>query len=437
VDLQKSVANASHPKILEQKRFLEQERRQLAEMKAKLRPQVEERIRSDLATQIASNDAELEQNLAAMENEKLQLEKDLAEIKIEEGRTGVLSFEMQAMDTRIGQSSAIAKTIGDEIQRLQIELDNTPIRITLHRKAEVPFLRDTGRKFKMAGMAGLGLFGLFAGGIVWLEYLSRRISSVDEVANDLSLRIVGALPTMPRSVMKGTGRKKARTAYWHSVLTESIDAARTVLLRDAKVEAMNSVMICSAVGGEGKTTLSCHLATSLARAGRNVVLLDCDVRRPSVHRVFDIANAPGLCEVLRGSASLENVIQPVSLPGLSIVPAGKVNQETLQILAQDGMAAVLDQLKQQFDFVVVDSSPVLPVTDALLVAPHVDAVMFSIRRDISRISKVAAASQRLTMLGVPILGAVVIGLDDGTYSFRYPYKYGYGYRSGYHMQPQA
>lgn len=425
------------PRILADKKLVDQRRKELTALREELRPMVTERLKSEMASESAASDAQLRTHIAELEAEYARLEKEMETTKQEEKNTGLMSFKMESIDKEIAQNEAIAKTIGDEIERLRIELP-TGVGIKLYRPAEVPAMRDTSKKYRMSGMAGFALFGLFAGGIVWLEYLSKRISSTEEVANELSLRIVGSLPTMPRAVMQGRAeRNRARNAYWLSLLTESVDATRTIILNDAKLEAMNSVMVCSATGSEGKTTLSCHLATSVARTGRSVLLLDADIRRPSVHKVFEISNSKGLCDVLRGTATLQDITHSVGLGALSVIPGGKVNQEALRALARDGMAPLLEELKRSFDFVIVDSSPVLPVTDALLVAPHVDGVVFSIRRYVSRISKVAAACQRLSMLGVPILGAVAIGLDDGTAGFHYPYRYGYGYGHAYHMHPQA
>ena len=141
--------------------------------------------------------------------------------------------------------------------------------------------------------------------------------------------------------------------------------------------------------------------------------------------------------MLRGEATLSEVVQPTSLDGLSLIPAGRINQKVLQILAQDGAGPVFDLLRDEFEFVIIDSAPILPVTDSLLIGQHVDAALFSIRRDVSRYGKVAAACQRLQTLGVPILGAVVIGLDESSYGYSGQYRYGPYGAYGYYVQPTA
>ena len=433
----KARAPDNHPRAKAAREELAREKARLAALEKSLRPEIARRLAAAAGDESAVSDAQLKRDITVLEAEYEKLNSELKDVVSKADRTGTMTFELETLGKDIERSETIYRTISDQIEKIETELES-PVGIKLYREAEVPFQRDTKKKYMATTVAGLGGFGLIVFGIVWLEHLSRRVSSMDEVSEQLSIRVMGSVPVMPRWVTNGkSGRPSAKATFWHSVLTESIDSTRTMLLREAKLESMNTVMVASAMGGEGKTTLSCHLATSLARAGRRVVLIDCDMRRPSVHRVFDMPLSPGLCEVLRGELPLDNVIYPAAQENLSVVPAGRINQDVLQILAQDGVGAVIEQLKQEFDFVLVDSSPVLPVADSLLIAQHVDGVIFSIRRDVSRVAKVAAACHRMAMLGVPVLGAVVIGLDEGSYGYRYPDRYGYGYRNGYAGQPVA
>src|SRR5262249_12567800 len=148
----------------------------------------------------------------------------------------------------------------------------------------------------------------------------------------------------------------------------------------------------------------------IARAGRKTLLIDCDLRNPAAHQLFDLPRGPGFSELIRGEATLDEVIRPTSAAGLWMITAGACNARTIRALAHEEIHTIFEQLKRQFDFVVVDSSPVLPVADALQIGQHVDAVLCSILRDVSRVPKVSAASERLMTLGIRILGAVVTGV---------------------------
>src|SRR5262249_49023191 len=114
-------------------------------------------------------------------------------------------------------------------------------------------------------------------------------------------------------------------------------------------------------------------------------------------------------ELLRGEIDLPEVLRPTALSRLWLMPAGQCDPHAVQALAQDGVHTVFNHLKEQFDFIIVDSSPVLPVADALLLGQYVDGVLVSVRRDVSRVPALHAARQRLEALSIPTLGAVVIG----------------------------
>jgi capsular exopolysaccharide synthesis family protein len=259
-------------------------------------------------------------------------------------------------------------------------------------------------------------------GVAFLELQSQKVDTADDVPAELGLQIVGALPILPAQAHRQGGiarRQEEKDRYWRNLLLESVDATRTMLVHAARTRSHRVVLISSAVGGEGKTSLASYLGTSLARSGLNTVLIDGDLRSPAIHRLFDRPVAPGLSELLRGEAQLADVIVETAVEGLKIVPAGRADRQTIRILAQGGLGPFFAQIKEQFDFVIVDSSPILPVADALIVAQQVDAALFSIFRDVSRKTKVFAALQRLHCLGVPVLGAVVTGAHDGTYGNGY------------------
>jgi capsular exopolysaccharide synthesis family protein len=277
------------------------------------------------------------------------------------------------------------------------------------------------KQVMIAGGSGIAAMVLAIFLVAYWELLARRIMTGDDVVSGLGWRLIGSLPALPAPARRGFVRSGGDDKYWHSLLTESVDATRTMLLHAARTEGLRSVMVTSAVAGEGKTSLSCHLATSLARAGRKTILLDCDLRSPAAHQLYELPAEPGICELLRKEVEISDAIRPTPAANLWILPAGRVNSETLQALAQDGIAPILNQLKEQFDFLVIDSSPVLPVVDSLVIGQHVDVVIFSLLRGVSRIPNVYSAYQRLSMLGVRMLGAVVNGVHTE--------RYGYSYRS--------
>jgi succinoglycan biosynthesis transport protein ExoP len=246
--------------------------------------------------------------------------------------------------------------------------------------------------------------------VAFLEFQARKISGVDEVSHGLGINIVGSLPAMPRSTRKpGTNGSASPNDFWQNQLDEAVDGIRTMLLHASRSENLRVIMVTSALGGEGKTSLASQLAASLARAWRKTLLIDGDLRKPSAHQLFGIAQEPGFSELLRNEVSVNDAVKPTSLGRLWLMPAGHFDSHAVQALAQDNVRALFDQLKEQYDFIIVDSCPILPVADALLLGQHVDGVIFSILRDVSRAPAVHAARQKINNLAIRTLGAVLIG----------------------------
>ena len=140
-----------------------------------------------------------------------------------------------------------------------------------------------------------------------------------------------------------------------------------------------------------------------------------------MRKIFDVPLEPGFSELLRGEANLAEVTCPTQAGELHIIPAGRGDAEAVQALARGVPQQLFEEMKRQYDFIVVDSPPVLPVVDTLVLSQHVDVVLFSILCDVSRMPAVEQACERLTSLGVRILGAVVAGTPGE------PYRAGYDY----------
>jgi capsular exopolysaccharide synthesis family protein len=195
-----------------------------------------------------------------------------------------------------------------------------------------------------------------------------------------------------------------------------------MLLHTTRSQSMQVVMVTSATQGEGKTSLASQLATSMASAGMRTLIVDCDLRNPSVHKLFDLGLSAGVSEVLCQEADVSDAVQPTAVPNLWVIAAGQCSHRVINALAQGHpLETLFNRLRGQFDFIIVDSCPVLPVADALLIGQHVDGVLFSIMQDVSQLPKVQTASEKLALLNIPLVGAVVNGIRQNTYSYGYNY----------------
>jgi len=236
--------------------------------------------------------------------------------------------------------------------------------------------------------------------------------------------LIGTIPSPDKGGLLGMGILAGKVDYdeWNRAVIESMDVVRTYLMRHIDPSRPASILITSASANEGKTTVSCQLAASLARSGKRIAIVDCDFRRPSAHLMMDGREGPGICEYIRGEVSLPDICQETQASGLTFIPAGQVDQEVLQKLTVDGGRAIIDTLKSQFDFVIIDTSPLLFVAEPSMLAQNADIVLLSTRKDYSRIPYVAQSRDSLRSLQVPLLGAVMVGSDSDFQRSSYGYR---------------
>ena len=330
--------------------------------------------------------------------------------------------EVERLRDEVKQRDSDMEFRGKELSALKREVAAAG-RASKLEDAAPPTEQKIDKKVKAAGITGFTLFALTFLSIALAEFRTRRVYTQDDVTRGLGIPIVGTLPIMPVEARGPFPGADGTYLPEQGPLLESVDALRTVLLRAANTDGVHVIMITSAGDGEGKTSLASHLAASLARGWRNTLLIDADLRNPSASAQFEQASAPGFSEVLRGETTTSEVIKPTKLPRLSLLPAGQCDPYTLQALAQEEVGNILRHLKEEYDFIIIDVSPVLPVPDAMMIGQLADAVILSVLRNISRLPAVYAAQQRLASLDIPILGAVVIGESVNAYGIKpYPLR---------------
>jgi polysaccharide biosynthesis transport protein len=356
-------------------------------------------------------------DLAMVNDLEHRLNEEINSISAANQSLTIHTLDLRGNQDEIAQMQATSDRIASEVEALNVEIQAPP-RIRPIDDASASLTRDDKKRYMIIGAATLTSFlaGLF--GVALLELQARMVDSADEISVELGLPIIGALPIMPafRQYHGAIApRENEKDRYWRNVLLESVEATRTLLQHAARTGSHQVMMITSAVSGEGKTSLASYLAGSLASSGLRTLLIDADLRRPIMHTFFDLPQAPGLSELLRGEVDLEDTLGATPVKNLTFLAAGRCDRDTLGILGQGGVAPLFDRLKQGFDFIIVDSSPVLPVADALQVAQYADAALFAIFRDVSCKTKVKAAFERLQRLGVPVLGAVMTGAHGGLY----------------------
>lgn len=202
---------------------------------------------------------------------------------------------------------------------------------------------------------------------------------------------------------------------WQERLAESINSVTAMVLRKAAQEDQRVILVSSAVAGEGKTTLAAQLGVRLAETGHRTLVIDFDLRRPALHAAFDVELEPGVADMLDGTTELNDAVQPTDQPNLSILSAGSRSSNLLNAAAQGLLEEFFESVRPEFEFVVVDCSPVLPVVDTRLIGQFGDGIILSVLRDVSEAPKVGAARAILQSHGVPLMGTVVTGCSQEVY----------------------
>ncbi len=315
--------------------------------------------------------------------------------------------DIERLDKSIDEVSA-------EISLTEIELEGIE-RLELISPAQIPLTANQPGRLLTTAASGLFAFVLPCVGLLWWDVRSQRVNTADEVTERLGLPMMGSVPILPSRVTRQLGGHSERSRWWQALLSESIAGIRANLLR---VDDVRVVMVTSAVGGEGKTTVATQLAMSLARAGKRTALVDFDLPRPSVSSVFNLGLEPGICDVLRGGCGIADIVNDTVLPNLYVMPAGVADASSARAMNSHELPALIHELRGSFDYVIIDSSPLVPVADARVVSRYVDGAICCILRDVSRLSLVRRATDILESFNVRMLGTVVTARQEAYYMSR-------------------
>ncbi|HEX4336079.1 MAG TPA: polysaccharide biosynthesis tyrosine autokinase [Polyangiaceae bacterium] len=296
------------------------------------------------------------------------------------------------------------------------------------------------------GLVGGLLLGLVAA--IGREQLDRSVKTPSDVEHTLGLTFLGLLPSISEKAngkaayaSRGKRRKEepepGLTApelvvheFPSSGIAEAARAIRTNILFMSPDRPYRTLLVTSAGPSEGKTTVACCIAIAMAQAGRRVVLIDCDMRRPRIHKVFGLSKDVGITTALLDPNPSLNLAVETSVPNLSVIATGPLPPNPAEVLHSEAFARILDNLKQQFDCVVIDSPPIVPVTDAAILSRSVDGTVLVVRafqttKDVAR-----RAARALRNVGGHMIGTVLnaVDLDRAAYGYKYYYYYK---RNGY------
>ena len=273
------------------------------------------------------------------------------------------------------------------------------------------------RENLIIGLA-LGLvLGIAAAFVV--ETLDRRLKDSADVEAASGLTALGVVPfEMPKEPIPANTHPR-------SVRAEAYRQVRTNLAFISEQGPPKSIVITSSASSEGKTSLAMNLALTSARTGQRVVLVDADLRRPMVHTFLDMPEHEGLVNVLAGTIELSDALQSSEIGPMDVLVSGPVPTNPSELLGSETMLKTIRELENSYDIVIIDTPPVLPVTDALLISVHVDAVVVVARLGQTTRDRIRRTTAALAQVNARVAGVVPNGAierEDSAYYYAYRYR---------------
>jgi capsular exopolysaccharide synthesis family protein len=357
-------------------------------------------------------------NLNAAKNASMDLDKKTGDYRI--------------LERQLESNRKTYQTLLDEQKSLGVVANSRANNVRLMDAAEprrTPISPNPRKDWMTAVLAGLTIaFGLAFG----IEYFDDSIKTPEDITKRLRLPLLGLVPAL-----RGD-RVPVLTETVPHDFGEAFRSLRTSLVFTSGGESTRIIAVTSSQPLEGKTTTACNLAMALALGGSRVLLIDADMRRPGLHKTMGLENGMGLSHLLVGQARVREVIQRTSEPNLFAITAGRTPPNPSELLSSERMNHFVTNLATgPFDWVVIDTPPVLAVTDAVIIAQKVAGVVFVVGSEMTRRVHAERALETLQSGRARSIGAVLNRVDFDRNKYYYSRYYGYQYKSYYGQNPAA
>lgn len=409
------LANSFIQQLKTQQADLKRQQKKMAESLGEKHPDMI-KLAAELQTTETQLDAEINKVVQSVKNEYLSAQAQertlAADLERQKGDALALNragIEYSVLSREAESNKQIYESLLQRAKETGIsgELKTSGIRVVDF--AEVP--REPVRPNKRTDLL-LGLFGGLIAGVglaFFLEYFDRRVKNPEEIQRFLGVPFLGMVPAVAANGNGDTARR----------LIEAFGTICTNVIVSSAGEKSKTISVTSSQPGEGKTVVASNLALALANSGKRVLILDADMRRPRQHQVFRTRREPGLSSLLAGEAKASEAICKTETPGLWLLPSGPLPPNPADLLRSDTFERFLDTLGDQFDWIVIDSPPVLTVTDPAVVAHRSSGVVFVVGSEQVDRAMAQRAVEQLTAARANILGAVLnrVNVDKDPYYY--------------------
>lgn len=344
------------------------------------------------------------------------------------------------------QKAETAKTLYTDFlqktRQMDLETARQTADVTVAEPARVPGGPIGPSRTRSVLLAFLLSLGASIGLVFLLDHLDNTIKTVDDVSRYVRLPALGVIPSIGaqgRRLSLGSKQEKTASASvgilspkdaYKSAgsIAEAYRMLRTSILLSAAGQPPKTILVTSSQPGEGKTTTTINTSICLSQLGATVLLIDADMRRPRVHKIFGIDHRKGLSNYLSSDISLKTVVQATKTPNLYVMPSGIVPPNSADLLSSEKFRLMLQKLSQHFDHILIDSPPINSVTDPVIISRQVDGVMLIVHGGKSSREMVVHSRQELANVGAKIFGVVLnnVNLNRDGYDYyyrRYQYEY--------------
>ncbi len=395
----------SHPKIITMKKNIEfaKELLKMKEVQLDQEPVIDASLsgnRQSLNSSVSFDLSSLRAALKLMKYRAKLLQKTIRELSKNFKNTFAESQILAKETDAIKHKRELFHAVRQRLDYKEMER-NVPGSIEILAKAFTPSEPTRDRRFILSVLTIL--FGIAAGcSVAYLRAVTTgNIYEINELEHTLNAPLLGQLPIVNRP---------SRQAVEESpILSENIRMVRTAIMQYLHGRAGTAIQITSPTQGAGKTTFSILLAKSLAQCGKRVLLVDADLRNPTVASRFNIDNKPGLVYALNIGPAAAHPIRTTDMPLLSVLPAGVAEQKDLELIANGSFSACLNKWKMEFDIVLIDSSPIVPVADARILSRFADSTIMVIREAKTKKADIIEALTSLDSAGGTLMGTVFMG----------------------------
>ena len=418
---------------------------ELEKQKANLQRDVTEKIESESIKLIKNAEREvltgLQAQLQALQRREAQLRNDYINEANQANISGVAETKLTTLKREIETNRGLLDTYTQRQKEQQLAIEsgrpeNLKV-VTAAVKPTEPIGPNRTRNIVVAFLvslaAGIGLAFL-------LDYLDDSIRTSDDVGRHLGLPTLALIPHQAaidkrKLLTAKNGNGVGSTALialedTRSAMAEAYRHLRTSLLFSSAGKPPHTILVTSSQPSEGKTTTAINTAITLAQSGAEVVIIDCDLRRPRLHSHFELENTAGLTNYLSGERNTDLLMkQCPGLPKLKIVTSGPIPPNPAELLSSNEMKNLLQFLKGNFKHVIIDSPPAISFTDAAILSTLVDGVVLVAMAGKSSIHLMRRFKQRLHNIGARVYGVVLNGIKSDSVEYGY---YGYGYTYNYY-----